>query len=54
MDGCLLAIDPAYFAMTGGHERSLYRVARKHAGGGGPEGFAISVPTLFEKSNRRP
>ena len=50
MDGGLLAIDPAYFTITGGRERWLYRVARKHAGGGGPEGFAISLPTLFEKS----
>jgi plasmid replication initiation protein len=50
MDGGLLAIDPAYFTITGGRERWLYRVARKHAGGGSPEGFAISLPTLFEKS----
>jgi replication initiator protein A len=28
----------------------VYRVARKHAGGAGEEGFAISLPTLFEKS----
>jgi plasmid replication initiation protein len=27
----VLAIDPAYFALTGGIERLLYRVARKHA-----------------------
>jgi plasmid replication initiation protein len=50
MDGGLLAIDQAYFTITGGRERWLYRVARKHAGGAGPEGFAISLPTLFEKS----
>jgi plasmid replication initiation protein len=50
MDGGLLAIDQAYFTITGGRERWLYRVARKHAGGTGPEGFAISLPTLFEKS----
>jgi plasmid replication initiation protein len=50
MDGGLLAIDPAYFTITGGRERWLYRVARKHAGGAGPDGFAISLPTLFEKS----
>ena len=50
MDGGLLAIDQAYFTITGGRERWLYRVARKHAGGSGPEGFAISLPTLFEKS----
>jgi plasmid replication initiation protein len=28
----VLAIDPAYFHLTGGIERWLYRVARKHAG----------------------
>lgn len=50
IDGGLLAIDPAYFSITGGRERWLYRVARKHAGGAGEEGFAIALPTLFEKS----
>ena len=50
MDGGVLAIDPAYFSLTGGRERWLYRVARKHAGGAGTDGFAISMPTLFEKS----
>jgi plasmid replication initiation protein len=49
-DGGLLSIDPAYFAITGGRERWLYRVARKHAGGNGADGFAISMPILFEKS----
>ncbi len=49
-DGGLLSIDAAYFAITGGRERWLYRVARKHAGGNGADGFAISMPTLFEKS----
>jgi len=50
MEGGLLAIDPAYFSITGGRERWLYRVARKHAGGAGPEGFAIAFSTLFTKS----
>jgi plasmid replication initiation protein len=50
MDGGVLSIDPAYFDLTGGRERWLYRVARKHAGGAGPDGFSISMPTLFEKS----
>src|SRR3954462_10393580 len=50
MDGGLLSIDPVYFSITGGRERWLYRVARKHAGGAGPEGFAISLPVLFDKS----
>ena len=50
MEGGLLSIDPIYFTITGGRERWVYRVARKHAGGAGEEGFAISLPTLFEKS----
>jgi plasmid replication initiation protein len=49
-DGGVLSIDPAYFSITGGRERWLYRVSRKHAGGNGADGFAISMPTLFEKS----
>lgn len=49
-DGGVLAIDPEYFSIRGGRERWLYRVARKHAGGAGEEGFAIPLPTLFEKS----
>ena len=50
MAGGVLSIDRAYFEITGGRERWLYRVARKHAGGAGEEGFAIALPTLFEKS----
>jgi plasmid replication initiation protein len=50
MEGGVLAIHPDYFGITGGRERWLYRVARKHAGGNGGEGFTISLPTLFEKS----
>ncbi|MBB4614111.1 plasmid replication initiation protein [Novosphingobium taihuense] len=50
MKGGVLSIDRAYFNITGGRERWLYKVARKHAGGAGEEGFAISMPTLFEKS----
>ena len=50
MTGGVLAIDRAYFQLTGGRERWLYKVARKHAGGAGEGGFAISMPTLFEKS----
>jgi plasmid replication initiation protein len=50
MQGGVLSIDPAYFDLTGGRERWLYRVARKHAGGAGEVGFAIAMPTLFEKS----
>lgn len=50
MAGGVLSIDHAYFDITGGRERWLYKVARKHAGGAGEAGFAISMPTLFEKS----
>jgi plasmid replication initiation protein len=50
MEGGVLSIDPAYFNITGGRERWLYRVARKHAGGHDGVGFAISLPTMFEKS----
>jgi plasmid replication initiation protein len=50
MEGGVLSIDRAYFDLTGGRERWLYRVARKHAGGAGGAGFAIAMPTLFEKS----
>ncbi len=48
--GGVLSIDPEYFSITGGRERWLYRVARKHCGGAGEAGFSISLPTLFEKS----
>jgi plasmid replication initiation protein len=48
--GGVLAIDPAYFSIKGGRERWLYRVARKHAGDAGPDGFAMYLSTLFEKS----
>jgi plasmid replication initiation protein len=50
MQGGVLSIDRAYFDITGGRERWLYKVARKHAGGAGQGGFAIAMPTLFEKS----
>jgi plasmid replication initiation protein len=50
IEGSLLSIDPVYFQISGGRERWLYRVARKHAGGAGEGGFAIPLPTLFEKS----
>ena len=49
MKGGVLSIDQAYFDITGGRERWLYKVARKHAGGT-DDGFAIAMPTLFEKS----
>jgi plasmid replication initiation protein len=45
----VLTIDPAYFRLTGGIERWLYRVARKHAGRQ-PSGWLFDVPHLHEKS----
>src|SRR5690606_4557304 len=45
----VLTIDPAYFRLTGGIERWLYRVARKHAGHQ-PEGWAFEVSHLHRKS----
>ena len=45
----VLTIDPAYFRLTGGIERWLYRVARKHAGRQ-PEGWAFEVSHLHQKS----
>jgi len=45
----VLTIDPAYFRLTGGIERWLYRVARKHAGSQ-PDGWAFEVSHLHRKS----
>jgi plasmid replication initiation protein len=45
----VLSIDPAYFRLTGGIERWLYRVARKHAGRQ-PDGWAFEVAHLHAKS----
>ena len=39
MAGGVLSIDRAYFDITGGRERWLYKVARKHAGGAGEGGI---------------
>src|SRR3546814_14099073 len=47
----VLTIDPAYFRLTGGIERWLYRVARKHAGRQ-PEGWAFVLSHLHQKSCR--
>jgi plasmid replication initiation protein len=47
--GSLLMVDPAYFSMTSGLKRFLYRTARKHVGiQGGSWEFLIE--TLYEKS----
>lgn len=45
----VLAIDPAYFRLTGGIERWLYRVARKHAGRQAT-GWTFEVAHLHAKS----
>ena len=45
----VLAIDPAYFRLTGGIERWLYRVARKHAGHQ-PHGWLFEIAHLHQKS----
>ncbi|KSB91687.1 replication protein A [Caulobacter vibrioides] len=45
----VLSIDPAYFRLTGGIERWLYRVARKHAGRQ-PGGWVFEIAHLHAKS----
>lgn len=45
----VLLIDPAYFRLTGGLERWLYRVARKHAGRQ-PSGWRFEFGHLHRKS----
>ena len=45
----VLAIDPAYFRLTGGIERWLYRVARKHAGRQ-HDGWLFEIAHLHAKS----
>ncbi|ARW10889.1 hypothetical protein S101447_01827 [Acetobacter ascendens] len=45
----VLTIDPAYFRLTGGIERWLYRVARKHAGHQ-PQGWRFEIAHLYDKS----
>jgi plasmid replication initiation protein len=45
----VLTIDPAYFRLSGGIERWLYRIARKHAGHQ-PRGWAFDFRHLHAKS----
>ena len=45
----VLTIDPGYFALTGGIERWLYRVARKHAGRQAA-GWRFDLRHLYAKS----
>ncbi len=45
----ILTIDPAYFTLTGGTERWLYRLVRKHAGKQ-PGGWQFDLRHLYRKS----
>ena len=45
----VLTIDPAYFRLTGGLERWLYRLVRKH-GGRQPAGWQFDLRHLYRKS----
>jgi plasmid replication initiation protein len=53
MDGGLLAIDPLYFSISGGRERWLYRVARKHAGAAGAEASPFRCRPCSRNQARR-
>jgi plasmid replication initiation protein len=46
--GHVLTLDREYFELTGGLEKALYRIARKHAGAQ-PQGFTIRLHLLQEK-----
>ena len=48
-DALVLTIDRAYFRLTGGLERWLYRLVRKH-GGRQPSGWSFDVAYLHAKS----
>lgn len=49
MEGGVLAIHPDYFRLTGGLERCIYRIARKHAGQQ-EHGWTCNLATLYEKT----
>lgn len=49
MSGNILTLDREYFLLTGGIERAIYRVARKHAGNQ-KAGWVCKMTTLFEKT----
>ncbi|WP_182356623.1 replication initiator protein A [Komagataeibacter europaeus] len=48
----VLDLDPRYFALTGGFERWLYLLVRRHAGRQ-KDGWAFDLPHLHEKSASR-
>lgn len=49
MVGHILTLDREYFLLTGGIERAIYRVARKHAGAQA-KGWLCKISTLYEKT----
>lgn len=49
MGGNVLTLDREYFLLTGGIERAIYRVARKHAGAQ-PKGWVCKIATLYQKT----
>ena len=49
MDGTVLTLSPAYFQITGGVERWLYRLTRRHAGNQAT-GWTFSMDELHRKS----
>lgn len=48
-EGGVLRIDERYFDLTGGIERWMYRVARKHAGNQSA-GWSLTMKALYQKS----
>ena len=48
----LLTLHPDYFALAGGVERAIYRIARKHAGDQ-PAGWTCRVSVLHDKTGAR-
>lgn len=48
----ILSISPQYFSLTGGLDRFLYRLARRHAGNGidNPEGWVFSFRDLHKRT----
>ncbi|GBR04432.1 replication initiator protein A [Acetobacter oeni] len=48
----VLTLDPRYFALTGGFERWLYLLVRRHAGRQS-DGWAFDLPHLYRKSASR-
>jgi plasmid replication initiation protein len=50
----VLTIDPAYFRLTGGIERWLYRLVRKHGGKQDTAGSSTSAPAPKSGSTAKP